>query len=125
MLANILQMSLELEGYKVITAQRGEAALDFIRRKPPDLITLDLRLPDMDGHFLLDTLQQVGSPCSIPVVILSGGHYRACETDGVVAVLAKPFAIAHLNQVVNTILSPQPSALGLPDYRTTGGYGGY
>jgi CheY-like chemotaxis protein len=102
--ADVLQMTLELEGYQVITAQRGEIALAIIEQDPPDLMTLDLRLPDMDGHYLLEVLHGFGSPSPIPVVVLSGGHYRACATDGVVAVLPKPFAMADLHQVLREAL---------------------
>jgi DNA-binding response OmpR family regulator len=106
MLADVLQMALELEGCRVLTAERGEAALALVAQERPDFITLDLRLPDMDGHYLLEALHPEGCPNSIPVVILSGGHYRACASDGVVAVLPKPFAIAELQQVVRTLLTP-------------------
>jgi DNA-binding response OmpR family regulator len=102
-IAEVLQLALELDGYRVALAQCGEEALAFAQAEPPDLITLDLRLPDLDGHYLLEMLQ-AETAAARPVIVISAGHYRPCPTDGVVAVLPKPFAVDELQQVVYTVL---------------------
>jgi two-component system response regulator MprA len=100
-IAEVLQLALELDGYRVVLARCGAEALASVHAEPPDLITLDLRLPDLDGHYVLETLQ---AEVTRPVIVVSGGHYRPCATDGVVAVLPKPFVLAELQHIVHTVL---------------------
>jgi len=107
-LAEVLRIAFELAGYRVLTAPQGEAAIQLVAQEHPNLITLDLRLPDVDGHYVLEAIQLGGATPPIPVIILSGGHYRPCATDGVVAVLPKPFELADLAQTVQALLAPAP-----------------
>jgi CheY-like chemotaxis protein len=106
-LAEVLQLTLELEGYQVRRAACGETALELVQIARPDLVTLDLRSPDLDDHYLLEMLRQDAEAAgpSLPVIVISGGHYRASSTDGVVTVLPKPFAVDELQQVVHTVLA--------------------
>jgi CheY-like chemotaxis protein len=61
--------------YEVCTAANGVAALDEIRRQHPDLVVLDLNMPQMDGWELLQRLEQAGA--EVAVVLLSGEQARA------------------------------------------------
>ncbi|MEQ9671121.1 ATP-binding response regulator [Coleofasciculus sp. G2-EDA-02] len=62
---------LRLEGYKVRKAISGQVALETVRSHPPDLILLDIKMPQMDGYTVCSTLKQDAATCSIPVIFLS------------------------------------------------------
>ena len=65
-----LKMIFEYEGYECVLAANGPAALKIAEREAPDLVFLDIKMPQMDGMEVLKALKEVeGSP---PVVILSG-----------------------------------------------------
>jgi CheY-like chemotaxis protein/two-component sensor histidine kinase len=59
-------------GFKGVVAMNGQSALELARSIKPDAITLDLRLPDLDGWVLLDRLKHDGATRHIPVHIVSG-----------------------------------------------------
>ena len=65
---DLLSMQLQSEGYQVETASGGAEALEFIRRQVPDLILLDLLMPDIDG---LEVCRAVRSFSDVPIVVLS------------------------------------------------------
>ena len=64
-----VRLSLELEGYRVLTALSGEEALEVISRDTPDAILLDLRLPGIDGFAVLDRIPENHN--QLPVIVLS------------------------------------------------------
>ena len=66
---------LEEEGYRVITAEDGEEALRKVRTEQPDLITLDIRMPGMDGIEVLHRIREIDR--EIPVIMSTAyGEYR-------------------------------------------------
>ncbi len=66
---------LEEEGYRVITAADGEEALRKVRKDKPDLITLDIRMPGMDGIEVLHRIREMDK--EIPVIMSTAyGEYR-------------------------------------------------
>jgi two-component system KDP operon response regulator KdpE len=92
-----LRTALASQGYQVTEAATGQAALDMILFQLPDLVLLDLGLPDMDGVTILERMREWSS---IPVVVLSA---RGQETDKVEALnlgaddyVTKPFGIREL-----------------------------
>ena len=66
-----LKMIFEYEGYECILAANGPAALKIAEREPPDLVVLDIKMPQMDG---LEVLKQLKSRESPPPVIMLSGH---------------------------------------------------
>lgn len=70
-ICKMLRITLEAEGMRVLTATAGEEALRLARQKLPDLISLDLRLPDLDGFEVLQLLKREPETADIPVVIIS------------------------------------------------------
>ena len=97
-IANGVRKNLEIEGYSVDIALNGEEALEMIRRKPPNLVILDLMLPKVDGYHVLRILRDEGF--EMPVLILSA---RGDEADkvrgfriGADDYLTKPFSILEL-----------------------------
>jgi CheY-like chemotaxis protein len=69
--ARLIQFHLSGDGRQVLVAQRGDEALALAKQEQPDLITLDVMLPDMDGFELLETLKSDPITQDIPVVIVS------------------------------------------------------
>ena len=66
---------LEEQGYRVITAADGEEALRKVRKDKPDLITLDIRMPGMDGIEVLQRIREIDK--EIPVIMSTAyGEYR-------------------------------------------------
>ncbi|MBI4424987.1 MAG: response regulator, partial [Elusimicrobia bacterium] len=79
------------QGFKALVAQRGEVAITLAQKYKPDAITLDVRLPDMDGWRVLDLLKHDPATRHIPVHIVSVDpqHDRALKL-GAIACLEKP-----------------------------------
>jgi len=69
--AELIRVQLEAEGFEVLHAASGEAALALAVQQPLSLITLDIMLPTMDGWEFLSRLKQVSALKCIPVVIIS------------------------------------------------------
>jgi two-component system response regulator MprA len=90
------------EGYAVLTADDGLAALDVMATACPDLVIADIIMPRLDGWGLLARLRE-RHPAA-PVILLSA-TFRGHPPAGVVFV-AKPFDIDHLLAVVASVLDP-------------------
>ena len=69
--ADMYRLRLELDGYRVIQARDGKAALEVAAASHPDLIFLDIRLPLLDGLAVLEGLRADAGTRQTPVVILS------------------------------------------------------
>ena len=67
----LLESLLERNGYTVFTALSGRQGLDSMRNMLPDLIILDLKMPDLGGFEFMEVLRENGDWMDIPVVILS------------------------------------------------------
>jgi two-component system, OmpR family, KDP operon response regulator KdpE len=92
-----LRTALTSEGYKVIEAETGKQGLTEATTRKPDLIILDLGLPDMDG---VEVAKELRTWSSVPVIILSA---RSQESDKISALdagaddyLVKPFGVGEL-----------------------------
>ncbi len=91
--ADLMRMQLETEGYHTTRAATAEQALDMLATTKPDLITLDILLPGMDGWDFLGRLKQDKTVAHIPVVIVSivaDGNERKGFSLGATEVLQKP-----------------------------------
>jgi len=105
-LAEALQRNLTLDGYEVCLATRAAQALPLIAVQNPDLVILDLGLPDRDGYSVLQELRTRGNHC--PVLILSA---RNLETDklqgfrlGADDYMTKPFSVLELLARISALL---------------------
>jgi two-component system alkaline phosphatase synthesis response regulator PhoP len=101
-----LSANLEMEGYTVGLAVDGGKGLELVRTWAPDLVVLDMMLPDMDGLQLLRTARKEGH--QVPVLVLTA---RGQESDKVVALklgaddyLTKPFGLLELLARVEALL---------------------
>ncbi|MEO1165099.1 MAG: response regulator transcription factor [Chloroflexota bacterium] len=103
--ANLLALYLRQAGYKVETANDGYTGLDMARRLQPDLIVLDLMLPNLDG---LDVCRLVRMENNVPIIILTA---KSTEGDvlhglelGADDYIAKPFSPREVVARVKTVL---------------------
>ncbi len=106
-LALLLRRQLEAEGYQVLLAGSGEDALWLAREEQPQLITLDIMLPDLDGFVVLERLKDSPVTAPIPVIIVS----VLSDPDkgyalGAVDYVVKPFEEEKLLQSIRTALAP-------------------
>jgi DNA-binding response OmpR family regulator len=67
----LIKINLEAEGYVAVLALSGEEGLEKAKASPPDLITLDVLMPEMDGFEVLETLKKDEALNSIPVMMIS------------------------------------------------------
>lgn len=113
MLAKFIQSYLSLEGFHVrLAGNRAEVIAEFRKPQIPDLILLDVMLPDADGFDILLRLRQHAALKNVPVIMLTGKATReavikglACGADGYIT---KPFEAEALMQAVRTVV-------GLPE----------
>jgi PAS domain S-box-containing protein len=68
----VLRRALEKEGWSVVEAENGRAALERVARGMPGLVLLDLMMPEMDGFEFLEALRQRPDGAGVPVVVLTG-----------------------------------------------------
>jgi DNA-binding response OmpR family regulator len=96
----LLKYNLEKEGFILVGAQTGKGAVEFCRRERPDLILLDIMLPDSDGLDICKGIRNHPELAHIPVIFLTA---RATETDRIVGLelgandyIVKPFFVREL-----------------------------
>jgi two-component system phosphate regulon response regulator PhoB len=105
----------EGEGYSVVTASDGSKGLAAMRREKPDLVILDVQMPDMDGFEVFQEMKKDESLKSIPVVMLTGIKekvgigFSADEMKSFMGerpsdYIEKPIDPAKLKQALNKIL---------------------
>jgi DNA-binding response OmpR family regulator len=100
-----IRMNMELEGYKVIEAANGLEALDRLRQHNPDLVIMDVMMPEMDGFETLEMLREFST---VPVILLT---VKGDEEDiiqglklGADDYITKPFSPRELSSRVNAVL---------------------
>jgi putative nucleotidyltransferase with HDIG domain len=92
----LLQLSLAQNGYRILTAMSGEDALDIVRRTPPDLVILDLRLPKKTGFEVCAAMKSTRDTAHIPIVMVSASAEVDSRLQGLMHgaddYLTKPFS---------------------------------
>ena len=92
---SVLKKALDVEGYSVITARNGIGALKLVNSKIPDLIILDLVMPNMGGEEVAEKLRKSPETKDIPVIFLTALISRREEESGHLVggnvIFAKPF----------------------------------
>lgn len=111
----LLQRTMEANGFKVLPAETGEEGLRRAATERPEVIILDLGLPDMDGKEVLKKLREWAT---VPVIILSvrsgEADIIACLDAGADDYLVKPFRTGELLARVRTALRHRPSTQESP-----------
>jgi len=117
-LTSLVQVYLQQEGFRVVTAANGRQALDAVRRDPPDLIVLDIMMPEMDG---IEFLRLHRAQHATPVILLTA---RVEDDDKIIGLelgaddyVTKPFRPRELLARVRAVLrraghsGPEPAVL--------------
>ena len=104
-ISSFISMILTANGYDTIIVNTGEEALTMISSHCPDLIVLDLGLPDMDG---LEVLRSVRKWSSLPIVVVSARNHERDKVEaldyGADDYLVKPFEMKELMARINAVL---------------------
>ncbi|HEX8770401.1 MAG TPA: response regulator transcription factor [Acidimicrobiales bacterium] len=107
----VLRAGLEARGYRVRTAATGQAAIDGAALESPDLIVLDLTLPDLDG---VEVCRRIRGWSEVPIVVLSadGSDQRKVRAldEGADDYVTKPFSMAELLARIRVALRHRSSA---------------
>ena len=108
-IVRLIQVNLERQGYEVVTAYNGAEALAAVAAEKPDLIVLDVMMPEMTGFEVLEELKKNPETENIPVIMLTA---RSQDADvlrgwqsGVECYLTKPFNPMELIAFVKRIFS--------------------
>ena len=113
--AEVIRSTLSCVGYRVLTAGSAAEALAIARIDPPDLVLLDLILPDVNGYSFFELLRESGFE-NVPVMIVSGCTSPEAQALGrllgAADYLTKPFNIRDLIARVRALLAPE--ALNAP-----------
>ncbi|MBI2864561.1 MAG: response regulator [Chloroflexi bacterium] len=96
-----VNLALGEEGYRVVSAADGVSALDVVRQARPDLILLDMWMPDMNGWEFCHAYLQTPEPHA-PIIVLTAGHQADVDSGQLKAsaFLAKPFELDSLLSLV-------------------------
>ena len=107
----LVQINLEKAGYEVVTGSNGREALEMVAQESPDLIVMDVMMPEMDGFEALQTLKNDPQTATIPVIMLTA---KAQDADvfhgwqsGADLYLTKPFNPMELLTFVKRIFEAQ------------------
>ncbi len=105
----LLAQILDLFGYQCVRALDGRTALSVAVSRPPDLILLDICLPDIDGIELMSRLKQNPQLINIPIIAVTA-LAKAEDRDrilqaGCVAYISKPFDIDRLEIIIHRYLN--------------------
>jgi DNA-binding response OmpR family regulator len=113
-----LAYNLQQEGYKVLTAEDGEQALEVIRRKKLDLIILDIMLPKLDGLAVCRIVRKEPEIAQTPIIMLTA---RGTQSDKMIGLdsgaddyITKPFELGELLARVRAVLRRAPGRTVAP-----------
>jgi DNA-binding response OmpR family regulator len=108
---HFLELVLREKGYEVVTASNGHEALTTAQIERPDLVLLDIMMPQMDGWEVLKLLRVDDATSSIPVAMLSARTEAKDRVqglqEGAVDYICKPFSLQELLGKIETIFSDQ------------------
>src|SRR3990170_4324648 len=111
----LLDATLKFKGYRVVTAQNGQEALDAIQRERPAMVITDILMPKMDGFSLVHRLRINPETRDIPVVFLSATYVLPEDKEfaltlGVTRFIEKPVDLEAFLPVISELLSQGATA---------------
>jgi len=118
-LAASLTLALERDGFEVSRYATGRAGLEGILESPPDLVLLDLNLPDLDGLGVCREIRGTTAVSDLPIIILTA---RVTESDRVLGLdlgaddyITKPFSLRELKSRIRALLRRRSLDGGVPE----------
>ncbi len=117
-IVHILDFSLGMEGYEVVTALDGEQALEKLVSERPDLIVLDIMMPKLDGYEVCKSIKSNSETRHIPVILLSAKGRNVDQKLGFDVgaddYITKPFSprklVERINQLLGQAVTERPSS---------------
>lgn len=107
----LLERILTPRGFRTITADGGRIGVDLAQSQQPDLILMDIQMPDLSGYEALELLRADPATSSIPVMAVTGNATESdrhkLDTAGFNASILKPFHIPELLDLVTDLSSGQ------------------
>ena len=120
-ICELLRLYLEKDGYETIVANDGEQAVKYATTMSPDLVLLDIMLPEEDGLSILGKLQADESTKNIPVIMITA---KGSEFDKVTGLdmgaddyIAKPFGMTELTSRVRAVLRRYEKTNKVKEYK--------
>jgi DNA-binding response OmpR family regulator len=109
----LIQLIFERQGHRVIGAKKGDFGLEFLHSLQPDVLLLDLMLPDIDGWEIYRQMKEDKELSKIPVIIVSAKSEAQDAAAGLRVVgndrfVEKPFEVQNLINVVNEVTEQLP-----------------
>ena len=103
----VLRIQLKMYGFDVATASTGTEAVEMVREREPDVILLDILLPDINGF---DVLARVKEFSQVPIIAFTANPSMAQKaiTMGAVDSISKPFDVDRLSEKIKLVLDGQP-----------------
>lgn len=118
-IVHILDFSLGMEGYEVVTALDGEQALEKLKAEQPDLIVLDIMMPKLDGYEVCKAVKGSPDTAHIPVILLSAKGRNVDQKMGFDVgaddYITKPFSPRKLVERINQLLGQTVSEKQSPN----------
>jgi DNA-binding NtrC family response regulator len=109
---SLLDTLLSRKGYEVVLASSGQKGLELFRRERPDVVVLDLKMPQMDGLTVLKELRRMD--LQRPVVVLTGAATPEMEQQvyalGVTEFIEKEFSLHRLGDALKRLLNPSTAS---------------
>jgi DNA-binding response OmpR family regulator len=112
MVTRLVRINLELEDFEVVEAWDGKTAVEIIKNTPPDLLLLDIMMPQMDGWEILKKVREDPQMKNLPVVVLTA---KVQDEDiargwrmGADGYIVKPFNPVSLADTLRQVLSTTP-----------------
>lgn len=109
----MLSLALQQQGYRVVTAANGEDAITVATQTQPNLILMDINLPELDGLGATRRIHESEGMSEVPVVVVTAfgteGFQRAAYDAGASGYLTKPIDLDRMNLLIARLLSPEGS----------------
>ncbi|MCB0209040.1 MAG: response regulator [Anaerolineae bacterium] len=109
----LIQLIFERRGHRVIGVKQGDFGLEFLHSLKPDVLLLDLMLPDIDGWEVYQQMKDDDELAKIPVIIISARNPEQDAAEGHHVIgndrfIEKPFEIQNLISTVNDVAAQLP-----------------
>lgn len=109
----VISLFLQTQGYRVVTANNGEDAVNVAAQTLPNVILMDINLPGLDGLGATRKIRETEALREVPVIAITAfgteGFQRAAYDVGVAGYLTKPIDLDRMHQLIARLLSPTGS----------------
>jgi len=109
-----VRMNLELEGYQVFEATNGQEALDEVRRRLPDLVVMDVMMPELDGYATTAAIRRRPEFAELPIITVTAKAMKGDRAKSIAAgaseYVTKPVETGHLVVLIRDWLDRKPDS---------------